>query len=76
MRKAFLLFFSQLVAKKKAKFPDEHKNASFKKNLRFFEFRKRREIVNFKSKYSAKTKAPTKKMNETKFVELTFYFWS
>ena len=29
-------------------------------------------ILNFKSKNSAKTKAPTKKMNKTKFVELFF----
>ena len=28
--------------------------------------------MNFKSKNSAKSKSPTKKMNETKFVELTF----
>ena len=33
------------------------------------EFRKKREIVYFKSKNSAKTKAPTKKMNKIKFVE-------
>ena len=28
--------------------------------------------MNFKSKNSAKSKSPTKKMKETKFVELTF----
>ena len=37
---------------------------------------KKQEIVNFKLKTSAKTKAPTKKNNETKFVELTFNFRS
>ena len=32
--------------------------------------------MNLKLKNSAKTKAPTKKMNETKVQELTFYFGS
>ena len=34
---------------------------------------KKEEIVNFKLKNLAKTKAPTKKINESKFVELTFF---
>ena len=41
--------------------------------IRIFLIQKKREIENFISKNSAKTKAPTKKMKETKFVELTFF---
>ena len=38
----------------------------------FFKFGIKREKVNFKSKNLANT-APTKRMNEINFVELTFY---
>ena len=44
--------------------------------IRNFEFRQKQEIVNFISKNSDKKKAPTEKMNKTKFVELNFYFRS
>ena len=40
----------------------------------FLNLEKRRNIVNSKSKKSAKTRAPTKKINETKILELNFYF--
>ena len=38
----------------------------------FLNLEKKGEIINFKSKILAKTKAPTRKMNETNFVKLTF----
>ena len=32
--------------------------------------------MDFRSKNNAKIRAPTKKMNKTKFVDMTFYFRS